>query len=132
MRFKQDFTTLSSKGERLRVAMLAECHGHKFVADAFASQIGNAEEFLKKLPAFKDAYQPWYSEAAATVKQILPDRLADFISHYQKPKSRKDITYENYRIEDYLQGLTVTLGYEKKKIVGPKQLFHSAKSSWGY
>ena len=53
------------------------------------------------------------------VKQILPDRLSDFVSHYQKPKPRKDITYENYRIEDYLQDLTVTRGYEKEKVVGP-------------
>ena len=39
--------------------------------------------------------------------------------HYEKPKPRKDISYENYRIEDYLQGLTVTRGYEKEKVVGP-------------
>jgi hypothetical protein len=27
--------------------------------------------------------------------------------------------YENYRIEDYLQGLNVTLGWAKEKVVGP-------------
>lgn len=39
--------------------------------------------------------------------------------HYEKPKPRKEITYENYRIEDYLQGLSVTRGWEKQKVVGP-------------
>jgi hypothetical protein len=49
----------------------------------------------------------------------LPDRLADFVRHYEKPKPRKDISYENYRIEDYLQGLSITRGWEKKRVVGP-------------
>lgn len=53
------------------------------------------------------------------IKQILPDRLSDFVRHYEKPKPRKDITYENYRIEDYLQGLNITRGWEKEKVVGP-------------
>ena len=39
--------------------------------------------------------------------------------HYEKPKPRKDVSYENYRIEDYLQGLTVTRGWQKEKVVGP-------------
>ena len=49
----------------------------------------------------------------------MPDRLDDFVRHYEKPKPRKDISYENYRIEDYLQGLNVTRGWEKEKVVGP-------------
>jgi hypothetical protein len=60
----------------------------------------------------------WYSEARALIRQLLPDRLADFVRHYEKPKPRKDITAENYRIEDYLQGLTVTRGYLNEKVVG--------------
>lgn len=51
--------------------------------------------------------------------QLLPDRLADFVSYYERPKSRKEILYESYRIEDYLDGLTVTRGWEKQKVVGP-------------
>lgn len=38
--------------------------------------------------------------------------------HYEKPKTRREITSENYRIEDYLQGLQVTRGYNKEKVVG--------------
>jgi hypothetical protein len=49
-------------------------------------------------------------------RQLLPDRLDDLARHYEKPKSRKEITQENYRIEDYLQGLTASRGY--KKVVG--------------
>jgi len=49
----------------------------------------------------------------------LPDRLADFVGHYERPKSRKSPTYETYRVQDYLQRLTVTRGYDKEKVVGP-------------
>src|SRR5262249_55061415 len=56
---------------------------------------------------FSRAYQPWYSEAKAVIKQLLADRLADFVRHYEKPKTRKEISYENYTIEDGLQGLRV-------------------------
>ena len=52
---------------------------------------------------------------------MLPDRLSDFVRHYEKPKPRKDISFENYSIEDCLQGLTViTGGWAKEKIVGPE------------
>lgn len=62
---------------------------------------------LKELPYFRDEYQAWYSEAQAVIKQILPDRLADFISYFDVPKGRKDITFQNYMIRDYLQGLGI-------------------------
>jgi len=77
-----------------------------------------AKDILKDRPSFAAAYQAWYSEAKVLIKQLLPDRLADFVRLYEKPKPRKDITYESYRIEDYLQGLNVTrLG---ETVVGPE------------
>jgi hypothetical protein len=59
----------------------------------------------KTLPSFRESYQEWYSESLSLIKQLLNDRLQDFIRHYQKPQGRKEITNENYRIEDCLQGL---------------------------
>src|ERR1017187_7098348 len=117
-RFKKDLKSLISTGQMLLGAIQAECHRNEFVK-ALQGKVEDPDRFIKKLPAFKEGYQSWYSEAQALVKQILPDRLSDFVSHYQKPKPRKGITYENYRIEDYLQGLTVTYGYQKEKVVGP-------------
>jgi len=67
-----------------------------------------ADEFFKKLPNFTSQYQSWYSESLAVIKQLLPDRYADFVRHYEKPKGRKSIDFENYRIEDCLQGLTTS------------------------
>jgi hypothetical protein len=117
-RLKKDLSNLVKLGEHLEIAMQYECDAAAFKL-IIKKQLGDkADGFIKDLPDFKVEYQRWYSEAISLLKQLLPDRLADFIRHYEKPKGRKDITYENYRIEDYMQGLTVTRGYAKEKVVG--------------
>ena len=118
-RFKKDLDRLVKMGSRLELAIQHECFPDE-MKKALDKQLGKkADKYIKDLPSFKASYQRWYSEAIALLRQVLPDRLSDFIRHYEKPKPRKDITYENYRIEDYLQGLRVTRGWEKEKVVGP-------------
>jgi hypothetical protein len=118
-RYKKDLDALIERGERLHLAIQAECYPDDF-EKAFKKELGaKIKEFVKQLPDFKTDYQSWYSEAKALIRQLLPDRLGDFARHYEKPKPRKDITFESYRIEDYLQGLHVTRGWEKETVVGP-------------
>lgn len=108
-RFKSDLDALVLRGHHLEYSMQRECIGGKEFDAQAKKQLGEkADEFIKKLPAFKTAYQAWYSEALALLTQLLPDRVDDFRRLYEKPKSRKEITFENYHIEDYLQGLRVT------------------------
>ena len=38
------------------------------------------------------------------IKNIFPDRLAEFKSLYEKQSKRKDVTSDNYVIEDALNG----------------------------
>ena len=116
-RYKKDLDALIDKGGQLHYAMRHECSPQEFARVGKESLGDKAEEFIQSLPSFMDEYQPWYSEAKALVRQLLPDRLSDFARYYEKPKSRKSLTYENYTIEDYLQGLNVTLG--SSKVVGP-------------
>ena len=116
-RYKKDLDALIGKGEQLRNAIQHECHPQETARVVEESLGDKADEFIQALPSFKDEYQPWYSEAKALVRQLLPDRLADFTRYYEKPKTRKDITSENYAIEDYLQGLTRRRGIET--VVGP-------------
>ncbi|MBU1297695.1 MAG: hypothetical protein KKB77_00900 [Bacteroidetes bacterium] len=112
-KYKKDLKSLVARGELLLMAMENECFPEQFAKDLG----GKAEEYIKSLPKFSNDYQAWYSEAKVVIKQLLPDRLSDFERHYEKPKPRKDITFDNYRIEDYLQGLNVTRGWQK--VVGP-------------
>jgi hypothetical protein len=117
-RYKKDLDRLIADGKNLRLAIQVECFPGK-IRLAIQEKVGDkANDILKTLPSFAEAYQTWYSEAKVLIKQMLPDRLSDFVRLYEKPKSRKEITNENYSIEDYLQGLTVTRGLQKEKIVG--------------
>ena len=116
-RFKNDLESLIKQGELLLLAMYYEQKPKEMLLKLKKNDRNSAEEIVKGLPSFVDKYQLWYSEALVLVKQLLPDRIIDFISYYEKPKSRKTISYENYRISDYLQGLVSTRG--ERKIVGP-------------
>lgn len=111
--YKKDLDALIATGDKLTYAIQRYAHGDEFDKEV-KKQLGEgAGEFIKAVPNFKLAYQAWYSESLSLIKQLLPDRLADFVRHYEKPKVRKEISFENYRIEDALQGLRITRGYEK-------------------
>ena len=112
-RYKADLDRLIAKGDQLRLAMQRDCFPEEFKRSLKERLGKKAEEILKYLPSFSKEYQSWYSEAKVLIKQLLPDRLTDFVRYYEKPKPRKDITYENYRIEDYLQHLTITRGQQE-------------------
>ncbi len=103
-KYKKDLEKLIAKGNKLHVAMQYECYPDDIDGDEKLAKT------IKSLPEFNKEYQTWYSEAKVLIKQLLPDRLDDFTRYYEKPKPRKDIDFESYRIEDYLQGLRVTLG----------------------
>jgi hypothetical protein len=119
-RYKKDLETLLVQGNKLHLAIQADCYPDKFKRELEKHYGDKSSEILNGLPSFVEEYQAWYSEAKVLIKQLLPDRFSDFVRYYEKPKSRKDISYESYRIEDCLQGLTVTRGFEKTKVVGPE------------
>jgi len=105
--YKKDIERLVEEGDRLYYSMLFECK-----PDDMRKTYKTRKEFddaKKSLPDFREEYQAWYSEAKIIVKYLLPDRLEDFSKYYEMPMSRKYINYENYCIEDFLQGLLVSL-----------------------
>ena len=109
-KFENELGTLIRKGELLQRALLNENYKEEY-------EKAIDKDKSVELPDFRADYQSWYSEALALIKQVLPDRLKDFISHYEYSRVRKNITYENYMIRDYLQGLVVTRGYAKNVVV---------------
>jgi hypothetical protein len=109
-RFKKDLDRLLLQGESLEFAMRREVSkGGEFVK-TLHEHLGKdkADEFLKKLPNFAATYQAWYSESLTLLRQLLPERVDNFVSFYEKPKGRKELNKGNYVIQDYLQGLTVS------------------------
>ena len=110
-KFEEQLNALIRKGDLLTLAIEYDCHTAR-MTQVIEKKLGKeeAKKYLDNIPSFRDEYQSWYSESLATIKQILPDRIDDFSSYYQYPRVRKDITYENYMIRDYLQGLEVKRG----------------------
>lgn len=64
-----------------------------------------------RIKDFKKIYQEWYTKAIAVVKQIIPDRLDDFVLLFKNDK-RKVTDYQSYTLSDYLIGLQRTIGIE--------------------
>lgn len=129
-KYKADLDKLIERGDALLNAFQYECFPDDFtvqIEQVFKGKKGKAKlvsGFIKSLPNFSSGYQRWYSESLALVRQLLPERVDDFSSYYNKPKTkRKDITYENYVIEDALIGLEVsrTNTWEGKKIIAEKK-----------
>lgn len=118
-KYEKDLDRLISDGEILLIAMQFECYPEEFEKKISKVSKDKTVDFKKKIPSFREKYQIWYSESLAIIKLLLPDRLNDFIKLYEKQKGRKEITYDNYVVEDYLQGLNVTMGWVKEKVVGP-------------
>jgi hypothetical protein len=67
------------------------------------------KEYIKKYQSFRLSYQSWYSKCLPVIKQVLPDRLDEFISYYKNEK-RKELSYLTYTINDYLLDVNVTRG----------------------
>ncbi|WP_245223628.1 hypothetical protein [Ruegeria sp. HKCCSP346] len=116
-KFSNALAALIEEGEKLEMALGYDCHGEAYIealSKHFDNDEAKAKKFADDLPNFGKSYQKWYSEAQAVIKQVLPDRLSDFTSYYEFPRVRKDITFQNYMIKDYLQGLRITRrgGYE--------------------
>jgi hypothetical protein len=117
--YKKDFAKVLKLGSDLEMSIQYECYPSRVKDYAEKTYKENAHGFLEELPDFKTEYQLWYSESLVLIKQLLPDRLSDFIGYYEKPKTRKNLLYGNYKIEDYLQGTSVTTVFDGKEVVGP-------------
>ena len=129
-KYKADLKTLITNGDNLVNAFQYDCFQEDFIEQlekAFKGKRNKKKiisEFIKSLPNFNTEYQKWYSESLSLLTQLLPDRIDDFICLYKKPKTkRKDITHENFVIEDALIGLEVsrTDFMEGKKIIADKK-----------
>lgn len=98
---KKELVALIAKGSLLFYAMIDDTQG---LPENLEKQFKDKKV---KLPNFRAEYDMWYSEAHAVIKQILPDRLTDFVKQY-KDEKRKEIDFLTYGIADYLLGLRTT------------------------
>lgn len=117
-KYRKDLSKLISESGEVEKALLLQGIGRQKYLELATRQLGGDEEKaleeVKGIKQFATVYQHWYSEALSLVKQLMPDRLTDFTRLYEKPKTRKELNFESYRIEDACQGLKATLNGEVK------------------
>ncbi|MGJ4962347.1 hypothetical protein [Bradyrhizobium sp. HKCCYLRH3061] len=106
-RYKADIRKLVRLGEELQNSMsfaIAPAKVRAQLKESGASK-EQIDEWISSLLPFNSNYELWYSESLSVIRQLLPDRLADFIRLYERPKNRKILQYDNYTIQDYMDGL---------------------------
>lgn len=110
-KYRTDLKALLQEGGRVLQALIRGAQGTE-VWRANWKKAGWTEEQIERfdndLKPFRTCYHHWYSEALVVVKQLLPDRYADFVKFYERPKTRKTLDVETYRIEDACQSLSST------------------------
>lgn len=131
---------MSTKKDKIKIELLELIQEGRFLlydeaikneqlSEKQAKIVKDAEgykKFKKENLSNKSAYQKWFAKSYNVVKQILPDRHAEFYKLYQDEKRRnKDIDFISYTISDYLLGLVITRGYEKREVVNPFRAFYS-------
>ncbi|OPA99815.1 hypothetical protein BFW87_03615 [Pseudomonas fluorescens] len=110
-KYREDLKALLQEGRVVLQALVYESEGPEKWRDRKAGIGWTAEKieiYEDKLKPFRICYHHWYSEALVVVKQLLPDRYADFVKFYERPKTRKSFDVETYRIEDACQSLSST------------------------
>lgn len=100
-RFSEELAALLKEGTRLKISLAVDVYG---ITDELKERID-----VDKLPVFKDRYERWYSLSMQVVRQVLPDRLPDFVKLYRDEK-RKEIDFLTYGISDYMIGLETSRG----------------------
>jgi hypothetical protein len=73
--FKGELKALIDEGELLRLSLALDL---EMVDDDTEKQLHEL-----KLPDFNEKYERWYSVSMQVVKQVLPDRLSDFVKQYK-------------------------------------------------
>ncbi|WP_439567743.1 hypothetical protein [Sphingopyxis sp.] len=112
-RFKKDLERLTSAGHNLEISIVGKVMGWEKVEETYRN-MGKSDAYIDKAKSLienlSSDYQAWYSESLALIKQVLPDRLDDFKSQYEKPRGRKDdsISFVNYVMSDFMIGLKTT------------------------
>lgn len=95
--YEEDFDKLLKLGNDLQSSFIKYC-------DINTNSKIKQEEWQK----FFINYQHWYSESISLIRVIFPDRLDEFKKLYEKQSKRKDISLDNYVIEDALNGISLT------------------------
>ncbi len=79
--------------------------GQELAGDLADADSGDPNHARECRSDFEREYQPWYSEAAATIQQLLPMRHDEFVAMYEPVLGRDKLDLDTYRIRDWILGI---------------------------
>ena len=100
--YKTSFETLVTTGRKMHAEFYHRHHND--------GQDEKSSEFR-----IETHYQNWYTESCLVMKQLLPDRLDEFVHLYKGDGRRKNINIYTYNIQDWLNGIRASSNYSGKK-----------------
>ena len=66
----------------------------------------NLEDFKARIKgSFESEYQLWYTEALSVIKQLIPQRIEEFVLLYEGESRRKNVNVGTYNIQDWMTGV---------------------------
>lgn len=109
-KYKDDLATLVELGQKMELDLT-----FRYLHDQGELKKEDEKATQKIKGCFESDYQRWYTESCAVVKQLVPDRYAEFEHLYKGEGRRKDINAHTYTIQDWLNGIRVgTNAYGEK------------------
>lgn len=103
-KLEEEVKTLEKKAHQLYLSM------HKACGYLDEDEVKKYEKDGIKIISFDTNYQLWYTKAYRVIKQIIPERLAEFEKMYKGDEKRKEVSLMNYSIYDYMLGLESSIG----------------------
>lgn len=98
-RFKDDLKKLISLGQEMNLDLTCRSMQESKRLEAKYEETAN-----KIKGSFEKNYQRWHTESQALIKQLLPDRLDEFVNLYRPDPKRKHVDGVTFRIQDWLTG----------------------------
>lgn len=106
-KYKEDYKKLEELGEALQYGFLYDYRDHPRCKKIYNQFDDKKKEYAQR-NAFSTHYQAWYNESLRLIKQLMPERLDDFVSFYAADKRRKDVDITTYTISDCLRGIRMS------------------------
>lgn len=111
-KYKGDLSELVSLGE----AMNTDLSLRALEKEGKLKKDKELQELKDKFKgSFEKNYQKWYTQSCAVIRQLIPDRIAEFENLYKGEGKRKEINSITYTIQDWLTGVRSSTMYTGEK-----------------
>lgn len=99
-KYKEDLGKLVTLGEKMELDLT-----FRYLAGQEKLSDKNKKVAKQIEGSFESKYQRWYTESREVIKQLIPDRVAEFEHLYKGEGRRKGIDRSTYSIQDWLNGI---------------------------